>query len=80
MIKSLFDPVAMKKVLNEGKINWEIEAILEFLKDLGKIPEDLKEKIKEEKDLQILSRWHKLSARANSIEDFIQKSKIMDKL
>ena len=49
------------------------EAIFNLLSDYGKIPEDLKEQINNQKDFSILRQWLKLAARADSIEDFRQK-------
>ena len=37
------------------------------------VPENLKERILNEKDLSILKRWHKLAARAASIEEFMSQ-------
>ena len=37
------------------------------------VPENLKERILNEKDLAILKRWRKLAARAASIEEFMSQ-------
>ena len=55
--------------LAEGKA----EFILEFLEDCGTVPEDLKAQIYEQKDAGVLSRWHKLSAKVDSIEQFMEQ-------
>lgn len=52
-------------VMDQQKAN-----IFELLEDLGEIPEELRSKIMDESDLKILKKWHKLSARAESLEDF----------
>jgi len=57
----------------EGRMEGKIEAILELLEELGNIPEALRIKIQEQKDTAVLSRWHKLAARANSIKEFEEK-------
>ena len=37
------------------------------------VPENLKERILNEKDLSILKRWHKMAARVASIEEFMSQ-------
>jgi len=49
--------------------NWA-EAILELLEDYGAVPEEMQKKILEEKDMDVLRRWHKRAARVTSIEEF----------
>ena len=56
-----------KEWLEEGKV----ESILEFLEDSGSVPEKLRQHVLKERDIQTLSRWLWLAARAKSIEDFI---------
>lgn len=60
-------------LIAEGKIEGKTESILDFLQDLGSVPEELQEKILNEKDLSILQIWLKLAAKAVSIEDFCSK-------
>lgn len=48
------------------------ETIFEFLEDLGTVPEDLKEDILQEEELQILKAWVKVAAHAKSIEEFME--------
>lgn len=57
----------------EGKIEGKAEDIIEFLKDYGVVPEDLKDKIYGEEDLNILTKWLKLSVKVDSIEEFIEE-------
>lgn len=57
----------------EGKAEGMAEAVLELLEDIGSIPNDLKEKILSSSDLELLRRWHKLAAKAESIEQFIKE-------
>ena len=58
-----------------GKIEGKVESVLELLEDLGEIPEDLLATVRAETDLEVLKKWHKLAAKAESIEDFIDKIK-----
>lgn len=50
--------------------------ILELLQEYGLVPEWLEKKIMEEKSISVLKEWHKVSARAESIEEFLEKTRI----
>ena len=58
----------------EGKIDGKIEDILDFLGELGTVPENLANYIKKEEDLPLLKVWVKNAARATSMEEFFEKS------
>jgi len=58
---------------NEGKIEGKIEAIFELLEELGTIPENMREVISKEMDLEKIKSWHKLAARVNSIDEFLKE-------
>ena len=60
----------------DGKIEGKIEDILELLNDIGNVPDDLKQVIEAETDSNTLSTWHKLAAKAESIEAFREKAGI----
>ena len=47
-----------------------VNNIMEFLEDLGEIPETLKSKIMQEEKPDVLRRWLKLAAKAETIEQF----------
>ena len=57
----------------EGKLEGKIESILELLEELGEIPEELRSRIMGEKDLETLKKWFKLAAKADSMEEFLEK-------
>lgn len=57
------------------KAEGKAEDILDLLKDFCSVPQDLKNQIFAQKDLNILKQWHKLAARAESIEEFERKMK-----
>ena len=57
----------------EGRKEGRTESILELLEELGNVPEVIKQKITDESDLSILSKWLKLAAKADSIEMFVQE-------
>ena len=54
----------------EGKIEGKIESIMEFLEEFGQIPPRIVELIKAEDNPDILSRWLKTAAKAESIAEF----------
>lgn len=58
---------------NEGKQEGKAEAVLELLEDLGTVPQELKKIILEQSDLDVLRRWLKLAAKAETIEEFKEK-------
>ena len=62
----------LKREWAEGKAEGKAEAIMELLEELGSISEELQSKIMNETDLAVLTRWHKLAAKAESIEQFVQ--------
>ncbi len=63
----------LKEERSDGKLEGRIESILELLEDLGDIPEELRDKIEEQEDLAILKVWHKLAAKVESIERFMEQ-------
>lgn len=56
-----------------AKAEGKAEAVLELLEDLVEIPEEVRETILNETDLETLTRWHKLAAKANSMEQFLEE-------
>ncbi len=56
----------------EGEVKGRIEDILELLEDIGEPSEMLRDYIIEQNDLEVLRRWLKMAAKANSIKDFEQ--------
>ena len=57
----------------EGRVEGKAEDVLEFLEDLGEIPEYVRERIMNEKNLQTLTRWLRLAAKADSFQEFLNK-------
>ena len=64
----------------EGKAEGKAEATIELLEEIGEPPSALRKLIMEQTDLEVLRRWHKLAARAESIEDFERASGILEKV
>ena len=57
----------------EGKAEAVLEMLLELMKDLGEIPDELRNRITSEKDLETLKKWHRLAARSESLDEFFEK-------
>ena len=49
---------------------------LELLEDLGPVDDSLKDLIQSQTDLTLLKKWHKLAARADSIEAFKEQIQV----
>ena len=70
-----------KDILNAGRAEGHAagraegcaENILDFLEELGAVPEKLRETILTEYDFNVLKRWLKLSAKSNTLEEFQEK-------
>ena len=60
--------------LAEGKNAGIAESILDILSDLGDISSSLREQVTAQKDEAVLRTWLKLVAKAESIQDFVQKA------
>lgn len=45
-----------------------------LLEEHGEVSDELKKRIFTQKDLLLLSRWHKLAAHVESIEEFVNKT------
>lgn len=53
-----------------GKAEAKAEDILELLEDKGVVSEELRIRIMNQKDLDILSGWHRLAARSRTVDEF----------
>ena len=62
-----------EKGRNEGRTETLVNSILSFLSDYGIVSGEIKTRILEEKNTEILEKWLKTAARAHSIQDFIEK-------
>lgn len=57
-------------VRDQGRAEGKVEDVLQLLGELGTVPDALKERIRRETDLQVLGKWLKAAARAESISEF----------
>lgn len=56
----------------EGLAEGRASAIIELLEELGTVPDDIRDKIMKETDLDILKKWNKAAARADSVAQFVK--------
>ena len=56
----------------EGIAQGRSESILEVLENVGDVPENVKERIRSQKDEEVLIKWLLLAAKAESMEDFVK--------
>lgn len=59
-----------KEAAEEAKRRTVLDNIYGFLEDCGEIPEELRERMEQEENTEILKKWLKLAARAESIGQF----------
>ena len=57
----------------EGRIEAKINDILELLDSYGKIPEELRDRISDEQDMNVLKKWLLLAAKVSSVEEFAEQ-------
>lgn len=58
--------------IEEGRLEENIKIVLDFLEELGMLPETLEQDIRKEQDLSVLRKWTKLAARVSTIDEFIK--------
>ena len=61
-----------KEEYEEGISQGIQDLLLYFLEELGEIPEDLRDRIMAEKEVDTLKRLHKMAVSANSMEEFLK--------
>lgn len=64
---------ALQEMIMDGKAEGRAESVLELLRELGDVPEELQARIMAQQDFDILNKWLKLAARADSVEDFVSR-------
>lgn len=54
----------------EGIAEGKAEAVMALLEDIGLVSEALEKRLREQRDPEVLRKWLKLAARAESVEEF----------
>ncbi len=62
---------AVQEMILDGKTEGKAESVLELLEEVGEVPEEVRAEIMAQQDLDILKKWLKLAARADTVEGFI---------
>lgn len=57
-------------IREEGKAEGITEVIIDLLRDYGDIPQDLREKIKTEDNINVLKEWLKKAIKTGSMEQY----------
>lgn len=63
---------SFERIMKKEKAEGKAEAVIELLEDIGEPSEMLREHIMGQTDLEVLRKWHKAAAKAESIEGFEQ--------
>ncbi len=66
----------MDEIREEGRLEGRLEGKLELLEELGRIPEEARQKILSEINLEKLKKWHKTEEKAESIERFLNNMQL----
>ena len=61
---------SFERLLNKEKAEDRAEAVIELLEVLGELSDSLRNCIMEQTDLELLRKWLKVAAKAESIEEF----------
>ena len=54
----------------EGRLEGRGQLVIEMLEEMGSVPEELQEKIRQEKDLNILKKWCRLAMKVENVGQF----------
>lgn len=63
----------IKRERREGKAEGKAESVIELLEELGEVPQELQERIMQERGLDVLKQWLILSAKVDSIQAFVEQ-------
>lgn len=70
------EQIGMAKGEQIGILVAKRQAVLEVLEIYGEVPEEIRSKIEKENDLDILSHWLQLAAKANDIKKFMDNIEV----
>ena len=59
--------------IEKGIVQGKINDVLDLLRELGEVPDSVKEQIAAQEDEEILRTWLKLAAKAGSMEEFTER-------
>ena len=64
---------AKEEGIQEGMLESKREDILELLESYGVVPEEIRSRIVEERDIAVLKKWFQLATKIDSIEKFVKE-------
>ena len=64
-----------KEWIEEGEKQGKALSVLELLEDYGPVPDDIRQRILNEHNEQVLRKWLRLAARARSLDKFLKELK-----
>ena len=62
---------AIEDLKNEGNVEGKAECIIDLLEERGIVSDDLKRRILEQSDFEVLKSWLKLAVRVKNVEEFV---------
>ncbi len=74
MLFDSFEAYDVQETRRISRAEGKAELVLDFLKELGAVPDDLQNRIMAEQDTELLKLWAKIAAKAGSIEEFRAKT------
>ena len=74
MLFDSFEAYDVQETRRISRAEGKAELVLDFLKELGAVPDDLQNRIMAEQDTELLKLWAKTAAKAGSIEEFRAKT------
>ena len=63
----------LRRKEKKWKAEGQAEAVIELLEDIDTVPDEIREKILNESDLEVLRKWHKAAAKTDTMEEFLAK-------
>lgn len=70
----------MCKAWEDQGLDGMAEGTIDLLEDIGELSIELRKLIMEQTDLKVLRNWHKLAARAKSIEEFEKAAGLLERI
>lgn len=67
-----FDEI-MYYAKKDGQIEARVQDIMDLLEDYGEMPGEVRKRLEEETNLNVLKSWHKIAAKAQSMQEFVDK-------
>lgn len=65
--------MAIEEMLRIKEKKGRAEAVIELLEDIDTVPDEIRKKILEESHSEVLTRWLKAAAKADTMEEFLAK-------